>query len=119
MADQVEGGAIRTAIAAGPDLVELAARAERREGFVSTERGSGVSYRHEIEALRRVDDMMEGDNIPDGHVLVYADWGPPEGYQVVVPEGVYLGVLADELARTGHRATAARVRSLAGGQRDG
>jgi hypothetical protein len=118
MADQAEGGAIRAAIAAGPDLLELAARAERREGFVSTERWSGVWYPREIEALRRVDDMMEGDNIPDGHVLVGAYWGP-EGYEAVVPEGVYLGVLADELARAGHEATAVRVRSLAGEQKDG
>jgi hypothetical protein len=84
---------------------------------MNMECGSGVSYHHEIEALRRVDDMMEGDNIPDGHVHIYGDWGPPDRYRVIAPEAVYLGVLADVLAGAGHQARAARVRSLPGEQR--
>jgi hypothetical protein len=48
---------------------------------------------------------------------VYGFWGPPSGYEVLVPEPMYLDTLAVALSAAGYAAEAARVRSLAAQQR--
>jgi hypothetical protein len=61
--------------------------------------------------------MVDGLNIPEGFVQVYGFWGPPDGYELLVPEAVYLDTLAGVLSGAGHAAEASQVRALAEQQR--
>ena len=106
--------ALWKAITSLPNLAGLADLACRREGFTDGEPGAGVAYHHEIERLAQTDDMAEGDNIPVGHVQIFFGWGPPDGYELVVPEHEYLETLASVLAWAGYNAEAGRVKSLLG-----
>jgi hypothetical protein len=56
---------------------------------------------------------MSGAFIPDGFVAVYGFWGPPDGYEVLVPEPQCLATLANALSAAGHVAEAAQVLALA------
>jgi len=44
---------------------------------------------------------------------VYGFWGPPDGYEVLLAEPVYLTELAAVLSAKGHEPEAAQVRMLA------
>jgi hypothetical protein len=91
-------------------MTELARFAAERHGFGDTDGGFGVTYPDDLDEYDRA---VEGTFIPPGFVRVYGFWGPPDGYERLVPEAVYLRVLADVLAGAGHMAEAAAVRALA------
>ena len=86
-----------------PELAEFAAR---RHGFAGSDGGFGVSDLDDF-------DRASGEFIPDGFVQAYGFWGPHDGYEVLVPEPLYLATLAGVLSAAGHAAEAARVQSLA------
>lgn len=100
--------AARDAIRHWSRLPELAEFAARRHGFGDSDGGFGVTYPGDLDDF----DRANGESIPDGFVQVYGFWGPPDGYEVLVAEAVYLGQLAAALSAAGHAAEAARVRSL-------
>jgi hypothetical protein len=93
-----------------PELDEFAAQ---RHGFGDSDGGFGVTYPDDLDEY----DRASGVHIPTGFVQVYGFWGPPGGYEVLVPEPVYLDTLASVLAASGHLAEAAWVRTLAERQR--
>jgi hypothetical protein len=89
-----------------PQLAEFAAQ---RHGFADDDGGFGVIYPGDLDEYDR---GVGGVHIPEGFVQVYGFWGPPDGYEVLVPEAVYLGQLAGVLSAAGHAAEAERIRSL-------
>ena len=101
--------AARNAIRHWSRLPDLAAFAEQRHGYGDSNGGFGVTYPGDLDEYDR---LTLGDRIPDGFIRACGFRGPPEGYEVLVPEGAYLAVLAGELTVAGHIAKAARVQSL-------
>ena len=95
-------------------LEQLAQFAARRHGFGDSNGGFGITYPTDLDEYDREVDKIA---IPDGHVLAYGFWGasgPHGGYDVLVPESLYLSVLADELSRSGFEQAATVVRGLGG-----
>lgn len=101
--------AIREAIRHWRRLPDLAGFAEQGHGFGDSDGGFGVTYPGDLDDF----DRANGEIIPDGFVRVDGFWGAPDGYEVLVPEAVYLDQLAGVLDAAGHAAEAERVRSLA------
>jgi hypothetical protein len=89
-----------------PELVEFAVR---RHGFGNTDGGFGITYPGDLDDF----DHALGVCIPEGFLKVYAFWGPPEGYELVVPEFVYLTTLAEVLSEAGYTIEAVRACRLA------
>jgi hypothetical protein len=67
----------------------------------------GITYPGDLDEYDRL--VLEYD-IPDGFVLAYGFWGPPDGYEVRVPEWLYRNVLAEVLECIGLWREAASVR---------
>jgi attachment invasion locus protein len=88
----------------------LAEFAARRHEYGNTDGGFGVTYPGDLDEYDR---EVDGIHVPEGFVQVYGFWGPPDGYEVLVPELAYLDTLADVLSATGHSADGERVRALA------
>lgn len=101
--------AIRDAIRHWSRLAELPDFAAKRHGFGNSDGGFGVTYPGDLDEYDRVTDSVQ---IPNGFVHVYGFWGLPNGYQLLVPESVYLTILSEMLANEGHSAEADRVRAL-------
>ena len=101
--------AIRTAIRHWHNLADLAEFAVQRHGFGDTDGGFSVTYTEDLDEFDRV---VGGAHIPNGHVRVYGFWGPPDGWEVNVPETQYLTVLADVLAENGLLQPAYRILAL-------
>lgn len=106
--------AVRAAIRAWSSLLDLAVFAEERMGFGDTNGGFGVNYPEHVDDYDRV---AQGNEIPDGFLAVYGFWGPPDGYELLVPEDTYLDVLAELLDEDGEQALARRVRLLRSNRR--
>lgn len=106
--------AAREAIRHWSRLPELADFAARRHGFGDSDGGFGVTYPGDLDDHDR---KVDGTEIPAGYVQVYGFWGPPNGYELLVRELVYLDALAAELLAAGHSRESARVQSLAERQR--
>ncbi len=102
--------AIREAIRHWSRLSDLAEFAAHQHGFGDSNGGFGVTYPGDLDEYDR---KVSGASIPAGWGEVYGFWGPPNGYEVLVPEQVYLTVLAETLAAAGHSEEAALVRSQA------
>lgn len=100
--------AVGTSIRHWPRLAELATFAADRHGFGDTDGGFGITYPGDLDDFDRATERAE---IPPGHVEVYGSWGPPDGYQILVPEALYLEVLAGILTVAGLDSEAARVRA--------
>jgi len=100
--------AARDAIRHWSRLPELAEFAAQRHGFGDSNGGFGVNYPGDLDDH----DRATGARIPEGFVRVYGFWGPPGGYEVLVPELTYLGALVAEFSAAGHTKEAARVHSL-------
>jgi hypothetical protein len=92
-------------------LLRLAEFAIRRVSYGNSDRGCGLDY----------GDLGDGRVLPPGQILIYDFWGPPDGYEVIVPEAVYLSVLAQVLYQNGFAADAEQVQRLSspGGATDG
>jgi hypothetical protein len=106
--------AVRDAIRHWSSLTALAEFAVRRHGYGNTDGGFGVIYPGDLDESDRVAD---GIHIPDGFVRVYGFWGLPDGYELLVPEAVYLKTLVAVLSAAGHAREAAQVQSLTEQQR--
>lgn len=100
--------AARDAIRHWSRLPELAGFAALRHGFGDSDGGFGVVYPGDLDEF----DRTAGAHVPEGFVQVYGVWGPPDGYEVLVPESLYLTTLAEMLSAAGHTSEANRVRSL-------
>ena len=87
-----------------PSLVQYALD---RHGFGDTDGGFGITYPGDLDEYAH---EVEGRHIPDGFVQAYGFWGPPDGYEILVPEWLYRDVLAEVLACLGMREEATRVR---------
>lgn len=103
-------GAARAAIRHWSRLPELAEFAALRHGFGNSDGGFGVTYPGDLDEYDR---EVDGVSIPEGFVQVYGFWGPPNGYEVLVTELVYLTELAAVLSAKGHEPEADQVRMLA------
>jgi hypothetical protein len=100
--------AVRTAISHWSRLSDLAEFAVRQHGFGDTDGGFGATYSCDLDEH----DRSSGRSIPEGKVAVYGFWGPPEGYELLVDEAVYLTVLTMVLTEHGLLVEAAQVQSL-------
>jgi len=103
--------ACREAIAEWSRLSELANFAVLRHGFCNSNNGTGVNYPEDLDPYQI---EVEGIEIPIGYVLVFVFTDPvlTGGYEILVPEHLYLCVLADVLAEEGHQGASAKVREL-------
>jgi len=90
------------------DKSSLARCALDRTGFGDSNGGFGIRYPDEPG------EHSTGRRIPPGFVLAYGFWGPPEGYEVLVPEWLYRDVLAEVLGCLGRFDEAASVRMSRG-----
>jgi hypothetical protein len=102
--------AARDAIRHWSRLPKLAEFAALRHGFGDSDSGFGITYPGDLDEYDR---EVDGVRIPEGSVQVYGFWGPPDGYEVLVAELVYLTELAVVLSAKGHEPEAAQVRKLA------
>ena len=107
--------AAREALRHGPGLLTLAEFAAAGHGFGDSDGGFGVTYPGDLDDYDRV---VLGLHIPAGCVEVYGYEGPPDGYELVIPERLYLTELAAALTAAGHSDAARRVRQLNGGRAD-
>jgi hypothetical protein len=96
-----------TAIRHWSDTASLVRFALDRHGFADSNGGFGITYPGDLDEYDR---EVLGRHIPDGFVLAYGFWGPPEGYEVLVPEWLYRDVLAEVLECLGMWREAASVR---------
>ncbi|HEY1186813.1 MAG TPA: hypothetical protein VGE74_04105 [Gemmata sp.] len=88
----------------------MAGFAEQRHGYSGGEGIFGVTYPNDLDEYDRV---TEGRFIPPGYIRIYGWWWPPqEGYELFVPETVYLALLARVLDEDGFPSEAERVRAL-------
>jgi hypothetical protein len=101
--------AVLDAIRHWSSLTEVAEFAIQRHGYGNTDGGFGVTYPGDLDEYDRVEG---GIHIPKGFVQVHGFWGPPDGYEVLVAEALYLDTLATVLSAAGHAVEAAQVRSL-------
>lgn len=103
--------ACREAIAEWSDLRELADFALRRHGFCNSNNGTGMNFPEDLDQYQI---EVEGIQIPLGFVLLFVLTYPePGGSEILVPEYLYLSVLADALAESNYRTEATMVRELA------
>ncbi len=89
------------------DLVQFAID---RHGFGDSDSGFGITYPGDLDDR----DRFEGRHILEGFVQAYGFGGPPDGYEVLVPEWLYCDVLAEVLESLGLPREAASVRSQQG-----
>ena len=96
-----------TAIRHWSDKAALADFARDRHGYADTDGGFGITYPGDLDWYDR---EVEGRHIPEGSVLAHGFQGPPDGYELLVPEWLYRDVLAEVLECLGMRREAAAVR---------
>jgi hypothetical protein len=85
-------------------LRQLADFAVLCRSYENSDVGCGVTYPADCDEDQEV--------IPTGFVRIYAGWGAPDGYELLVPEALYLRTLVELLREEGHLAEAARVHEL-------
>lgn len=91
-------------------LFQLAEFAELRHGYGNSNGGFGVIY---PEDLDEYEIQVERINIPPRTLLVYGfAIALPPGWEVLVEESVYLGVLSSILKEHGLAVEAGRVKLL-------
>ncbi|VTR95011.1 Uncharacterized protein OS=Vibrio orientalis CIP 102891 = ATCC 33934 GN=VIOR3934_17192 PE=4 SV=1 [Gemmata massiliana] len=90
-------------------ITDLAEFAELRHGHRDSNGGFGIAFPGDLDEYDR---FVEGHFIPPNYVVIYGFWGPPEGYELFVPEEVYLTILARVLGEEGFVVEADRVRAL-------
>ena len=87
-------------------LKDLAKFAVCRHGFGDSDGGFGLNYPGDL-------DESDRETIPLGSVLLYGFWGLPDGWELLVPESLYLLTLGEIFAGAGLHAEAASVRAAA------
>lgn len=100
--------AVREVVRHHRRLPELATLVVNRCGFADSDGGFGVTYPEDLDEY----DLAMGAFIPPGFVELYGYWGPPDGYEMLVAESLYLDELSAILAEAGHADEAATVRAL-------
>ncbi|MRV72452.1 hypothetical protein GJ700_12095 [Duganella sp. FT92W] len=112
MTSSEQKNACREAISEWSSLRQLAGFATLRKGYCNSNNGTGVNYPEDLDPYQI---EVEGIHIPVGYVLVFVftDQMLDGGYELLVPEHIYLCVLADALAEKNHGVEAAKVRELA------
>jgi hypothetical protein len=104
--------AVRASLRSGArywTLPELAAFALSGHGFGESDGGFGITYPGDCDDYERA----LGQDFAPGYVRAYEFFGPPNGREWLVPEPLYLAVLAEMLDAAGFTADAARVRAKA------
>jgi hypothetical protein len=99
--------AVEVAIGAWRSLDDLVQFALKRHGYGNSDSGIGVTYANDLDDYDR---QVDGYDIAEGHVEVYYCWGPPDGYEIQIPEWMYRNLLAEHLQRAGRKADAERIR---------
>lgn len=89
-------------------LAQLAEFAIARHGFGDSDSGFGVTYPGDLDDY----DRAQGEHIPEGFLRVYGFWGPPNGYEMLIPEPLYLAILEEALLKAGLPQEAEQVRAL-------
>ena len=105
--DTASNRAILEALRSWSRTASLATFAAERHGFGNSDGGFGVNYPGDLDA-----DEREAAALEDGLVMVYGFFGPPDGYELTVPESQYLECLAAFLDANALGADAACVRAL-------
>jgi hypothetical protein len=95
----------------GP-LSRLAAFAVEQRGIGNSDGGFGLTYPADQDEADR--SGPDGVTIPQGSVMIYGFWGPPDGFEHVITEALYLMTLARMLDAAGHHDAAASITRLAG-----
>ncbi|GAB2827362.1 hypothetical protein GCM10027276_32870 [Comamonas piscis] len=91
-------------------LYQLAEFAELRHGYGNSDGGFGVIYPGDLDEYEI---QVEGVNIPPGTLLVYGlAFGIPPGWEILVDESAYLGMLSSILKEHGLASEAGRVQLL-------
>jgi len=96
-----------TAIRHWSDKASLVRFALERRGYYAGDGGFGVTYPGDLDEHER---EVEGRHVPDGFVLARGFGGPPDGYELLVPEWLYRDVLAEVLECLGMWREASDVR---------
>jgi hypothetical protein len=105
-----DASAALAAIRHWPDKLSLVRFALDRRGYGDSDGGFGITYPGDLDEYAR---EIEGCHIPDGFVLAYGFWGPAQGgYEILIPEKLYLEVLAGVLEGLDLPHEAASVRAL-------
>ena len=95
-----------TAIRHWSNKSDLSQFATERHGFGDSDCGFGITYPGDLDDR----DHREGRQIPEGFVQAYGFGGPPDGYEVLVPEWLYCDVLAEVLECLGMPREAVSIR---------
>jgi hypothetical protein len=98
-----------TAIRHWRDKRQLVDYALARHGYADTDSGFGITYPGDLDEFDR-----QTQSIPEGFVLAHGFGGPPDGYEIMVPEWLYRDVLAEVLECLGFWQDAAKVRVAEG-----
>jgi hypothetical protein len=105
--------ACRDVIAQWQFLSRLPEFATLRHGYCNSNNGTGVTYPDDLDEY---DIEIEGTNIPQGWIQVFLFQDPilsGMGYEMLVPEHVYISALADALREANHWFQSVRMRRLA------
>ena len=105
--DTAELRAVLDAMRSWSRISELTGFAELRHGYGNSDGGFGTSYEGDLD-----DSEREGSTLVDGMVMVYGFFGPPDGYEYLVSEAVYLECLAAYLRANDRVADAVRVEAI-------
>lgn len=102
--------ACREVIAEWSNLPQLVDFAASRHGFCNSNSGTGVTYPEDLDEYQVA---VEGIHIPFGWLQVFAFQDVSFGYELLVPEHIYLAALAEALAAIGLISKANEVQLLA------
>lgn len=100
---------IREVIRAWSNTDDLLKFALTRHGYGDSNGGFGITYPGDLDEYQV---EVEKELIPAGMIQVYGFWGPPDGYEFLVPEENYLQVLAEVMFETGANENAQRIKEL-------
>lgn len=105
--------ACRKAISEWNDLTQLTEFAMRRHGYCNSNNATGVTYPGDVDEYQV---EVEVVSVPAGWVQVFVFQDPllsEMGYEMLVPEHVYLSALADALKEANCWIKAYKMRRLA------
>lgn len=113
MSSSEQNAACRKAISEWGDLKQLNEFAKLGHGYCNSNNATGVAYPADLDEYQI---KVEGASIPAGWVQVFVFQDPMlsgMGYEMLVPEHVYLLALADALNEAKYWIKAHKIRKLA------